>query len=410
MVQSKIAIFIDVENLTQWIKDDGPEKLLTDLSSSGQIIVRRAYGKWTNPCLMPFQSILNRLGFELIHNYHPVSGKNSTDIQLTIDAMEYAMRLNDVSWFVLATGDSDFSPLFRRLREMGKDVIGVGPRSPLSESVKTSCSKYIYTDITQETIKKSALDDAIELVEKSLKTFDGPASFGALKNVMTNNDSAFDEKALGFKSFSDFLKAIDTIKIENGKDKTAWFATFAIENTETQSTESTEPDENQNNFSELLNNYQKILKNKNWHLSPKNYLTKVYRALSGLSPKTKNELTEAVLERIDDQQITSTDVKRVITILFKAKLISISSGNCIISEDKLWNLDQKKDYLKHIDAALLVRLIATCKEQHIKINTSAIKKLLYGEYSDQDLTLMIQKAERDRQEFDKQKNPFMLSK
>ena len=56
------------------------------------------------------------LGFELIHNYHPVSGKNSTDIQLTIDAMEYAMRLNDVNWFVLATGDSDFSPLFRRLR------------------------------------------------------------------------------------------------------------------------------------------------------------------------------------------------------------------------------------------------------------------------------------------------------
>ena len=44
MKSSKIAIFIDVENLTEWVKEDGPEKLLSELSSTGQIIVRRAYG------------------------------------------------------------------------------------------------------------------------------------------------------------------------------------------------------------------------------------------------------------------------------------------------------------------------------------------------------------------------------
>jgi len=43
MKSSKIAIFIDVENLTQWVKEDGPEKLLAKLSSTGQIIVRRAF-------------------------------------------------------------------------------------------------------------------------------------------------------------------------------------------------------------------------------------------------------------------------------------------------------------------------------------------------------------------------------
>jgi len=110
--------------LTQWVKDDGAEKLLSELSPTGQIIVRRAYGNWTNPGLLNFQGNLNRSGFELIHNYHPISGKNSSDIQLTIDVIEYALRLNDVEWFVLATGDSDFSPLFRRLREIGKEVIG----------------------------------------------------------------------------------------------------------------------------------------------------------------------------------------------------------------------------------------------------------------------------------------------
>ena len=121
-----MAVFLDTENLTHWIKNNGPENLLSELSSIGQIIVRRAYAKWTNQNLQSFQAELNRQGFELIHNFHPVAGKNSSDIQLTVDVMEYALKLPDVNWFVLATGDSDFSPLFRRLREMGKEVIGVG--------------------------------------------------------------------------------------------------------------------------------------------------------------------------------------------------------------------------------------------------------------------------------------------
>ena len=88
MERTKIAVFVDAENLTQWIKNGGPEILLSELSGIGQIIVRRAYGKWTNQNLQSFQGELNRQGFELIHNYHPVSGKNSSDIQLTVDVME----------------------------------------------------------------------------------------------------------------------------------------------------------------------------------------------------------------------------------------------------------------------------------------------------------------------------------
>lgn len=47
---------------------------------------------------------------------------------------------------MLATGDSDFGPVFRRLREMGKGVIGIGPYSVLSKSVSLSCHEYIFTD------------------------------------------------------------------------------------------------------------------------------------------------------------------------------------------------------------------------------------------------------------------------
>jgi hypothetical protein len=36
--KDKIALFIDAENLTKWIKEAGPEDLISDLGLSGQII------------------------------------------------------------------------------------------------------------------------------------------------------------------------------------------------------------------------------------------------------------------------------------------------------------------------------------------------------------------------------------
>lgn len=47
---------------------------------------------------------------------------------------------------MLATGDSDFGPVFRRLRELGKGVVGVGPSSVLSKNVSLSCHEFVLTN------------------------------------------------------------------------------------------------------------------------------------------------------------------------------------------------------------------------------------------------------------------------
>jgi len=383
MKSSKIAIFIDVENLTQWVKEDGPEKLLSELSSTGQIIVRRAYGNWTNQNLFNFQGNLNRSGFELIHNYHPISGKNSSDIQLTIDVMEYALRLNDVEWFVLATGDSDFSPLFRRLREIGKEVIGVGPRSALSESVKTSCSRYVYTDITQETIKL-ALDDAIDLVEKALKTFEEPASYSSLKSVMINIDSAFDEKALGFKSFSEFLKSIDSIELVRSDDAKTWLAAPKL--SKSNNTDSPNIKKGEQQITALVETYQKLLTEKNWSSIPRDYLFKIYNILITLPPLPRNELIEAVIGKLDDKKMTSTDIKRGIYIFLKSKLFRLIEE----STDKVfWKLEKNEHYIKEIDTALIARLTSGCTEKNIELVPEIAAKCLYGTYKKDKLQNLI---------------------
>lgn len=378
MKSSKIAIFIDVENLTQWVKEDGPENLLFELSSTGQIIVRRAYGNWTNQNLLNFQGNLNRSGFELIHNYHPISGKNSSDIQLTIDVMEYALRLNDIEWFVLATGDSDFSPLFRRLREIGKEVIGVGPRSALSESVKTSCSRYIYTGITQETIKL-VIDDAIELVEKALGNFVEPVSFSLLKTAMINIDSAFDEKSLGFKSFSEFLKSVDSIELTRSDDAKTWLAAPKLSKKDASDSLKTELEEQR--ITALVDSYQKFLKERDWPSIPRGFLSKIYEALATLQPLPRNELTEAIIRKIDDKEITSTDINRAIHIFLKTKLFSISK-NC-------WQLKKNENYIKDIDIALIARLVWGCTENTVELIPDIVIKCLYGAYQKDELSDLI---------------------
>jgi hypothetical protein len=382
--EEKVAIFVDTENLLPWIQSGGPERLLKEISSLGQAIVRRAYGKWTNHHLTPYQGELNRLGFELIHNYHPVSGKNSSDIQMTVDIMEYAWRVKEIYWFVLATGDSDFSPLFRRLRELGKEVVGVGPHSALSESVKSSCSRFIYTEITNLKDKeslRSAFDDAADLVESVLRTFDGPANCANLKEKIRNVDSAFDEKSLGYSSFTTFLKAIDSVKVTYNSEKTSYFASLAFdESSEARSTNLIDipiaDTEEQFSIEEI---YRRILRQKDWRISPKQNLITIFEIIKPLPLLSRNEIIDKVIEQVEGD-ITATDIRKVLSLFFKGKLIDISTRE---SDDvKLWKLKDvgEEELFEAIDEAMLSRLLSGGREQGVDVDVDAITSLLMGNY------------------------------
>lgn len=52
----KVAIFLDVENLSSWLKADGGETLLERANELGRVVVRRAYGDFS------IKSVSVRLG------------------------------------------------------------------------------------------------------------------------------------------------------------------------------------------------------------------------------------------------------------------------------------------------------------------------------------------------------------
>lgn len=371
-MSNHIAIFIDAENLTNWIKNDGVQSLMEELLPLGQIVVRKAYGKWSTSNLIPLQSALNENGFELIHTFHPVSGKNSTDIKMTVDTMEVALD-SKVQWIVLATGDSDFSPLFRKLREQGKEVIGVGPKSPLSECVKNSCSRYVYTDLSvadsEEDEDAVALTrvsekiDSMEILSDVLQKEDGPIHLSSLKSRILQVDNAFSEKRLGFKTFKDFVQSADFTDVADDGN-----GTILVSYVQKQI--------------EVTGDVQlvlaKILKKKGWDLFSKGMIRKIYRLACDKTVKTPKSKANLVLD-LTSKNIAGTTsgiINRILGIFYKAKLIAISDNE----NEKLWTVNNTNQYWKEIDKAMLDRLIAGVKEEKLKVNTADIASLLYGKY------------------------------
>jgi hypothetical protein len=275
--------------------------------------------------------------------------------------MEYAWR-DDLACIALATGDSDFSPLFRRLREMGKQVVGVGPRSALSESVKSSCSRFFYTQTEtaspaqDEASRASAFDDAADLLEAALKKFDGPANCSALKNRMLNIDSAFDEKALGFKSFTAFVKAVDGIElVQDGK---TWSAIFQeIETSRGMAPKKASKAASDPGNIDPAEHYRRMLRKKHWRSIPTSVLTRCYAKMQDAGALPKSELLEKVVA-LCEGEVTTADVNKAVGLLLKAHLVTVPGTDH--EGESLWQVSSvpEAQMLHAVDRAMLVRLIA----------------------------------------------------
>ena len=138
MAEDNVAVLIDYENTGL----DSVQYLLEQLSDVGRVIIRRAYADWSIERGKRDQ--LLELGIEARHLFRSTrSGKNSSDILLTMDAIELLYGA-DLDTFVIVSSDSDFVPLVSKLRGAGKIVIGAGRRDVTSATLIKSCDRYIF--------------------------------------------------------------------------------------------------------------------------------------------------------------------------------------------------------------------------------------------------------------------------
>jgi uncharacterized protein (TIGR00288 family) len=145
-----MAMFCDFENVALGVRDAryarfDIDKVLERLLLKGSIVVKKAYCDWER--YKEFKAPMHEASFELIEIPHVrMSGKNSADIRMVVDALDLCYTKSHVDTFVIVSGDSDFSPLVSKLRENNKLVIGVGVKSSTSDLLIANCDEFIYYD------------------------------------------------------------------------------------------------------------------------------------------------------------------------------------------------------------------------------------------------------------------------
>ncbi|GAA1864265.1 NYN domain-containing protein [Myceligenerans crystallogenes] len=150
--EERLAVFIDYENLALGARehlggmqfDFGP--IADALAVRGRVVVRRAYADWSY--FDEDRRALTRHQVELIEMPQRMgaSRKNAADIKMVVDVIEMAFERDYISTFVMCTGDSDFSPLVHKLRELNKRVIGVGVELSTSRLLPAACDEFLFYD------------------------------------------------------------------------------------------------------------------------------------------------------------------------------------------------------------------------------------------------------------------------
>ena len=221
--EQRLALFIDFENIAIGVRDAHYRKfdvnlVLERLLDKGKLLVKKAYADWSR--YSDYRRSFHEAAIELIEvPQKSVGGKNSADIRLVVDAMDMSFQKEHINCFVVASGDSDFSPLVSKLKENNKYVIGLGVKNSTSDLLLENCDEFIFyedlvrgqqrqmpviANVTEKVQEGFALlvDSILALQRENKEVLWG----SMVKETMKRKKPSFNETYYGFRTFSHLLE------------------------------------------------------------------------------------------------------------------------------------------------------------------------------------------------------------
>jgi uncharacterized protein (TIGR00288 family) len=215
---SNLAVFCDFENVALGVREAkypsfDIKNVLERLLLKGSIVVRKAYCDWDR--YKEFKGAMHEAAFELIEIPHVrMSGKNSADIRLVVDALDLCYTKPHVDTFVIISGDSDFSPLVAKLRENNKLVIGVGVKNSTSDLLTAACDEFIYYD---DLVRAQARTRT----RRAPRAAKAGAAAGAVAAPAAAAPAA-NEAALKQEAIDLVMETIEALQDERGEQERIW--------------------------------------------------------------------------------------------------------------------------------------------------------------------------------------------
>lgn len=249
--EERIALFVDFENLALGARDRGGvldmAVIMDALSERGRIVVRKAYADWNLFAEHRQGVVAQRIEMIEIPQRTGIVRKNAADIKLAVDAIELAFQRDFITTYVIASGDSDFTPLVLKLRELNRRVIGVGVEGSTSELLPGACDEFLFygrlvgpsgvkglgrkkktkSDAEGAATSNGAEADADEdattsdlakLARKVTATIvglqrssSGPVLSSMIKRVLLRKDPTFSESDFGFRTWGELMRHLETM-------------------------------------------------------------------------------------------------------------------------------------------------------------------------------------------------------
>jgi uncharacterized protein (TIGR00288 family) len=226
-----LAVFIDFENVAVGAekvarggrgRSKQPKlfdmaRVLERLVEKGKIVAKIAYADWG--AFQEYVTSLHELGIQLAEiPQRGITGKNSADIRLVVDAMEMSYSKTHIDTFVIVSGDSDFTPLVSKLKENGKTVIGLGMKDSTSDLLAVNCDEFIYYEDLGAGPKAPSIGDKVPKKKQpaykllfqtieALQRENVEAMHSSLvKDTMKRLKPSFAESSYGYRSFTQLLE------------------------------------------------------------------------------------------------------------------------------------------------------------------------------------------------------------
>lgn len=228
-MENNLAVLIDGDNIpSAYVKE-----MMEELAKFGNPTIKRIYGDWTNPHLGKWKAVLLENAITPIQQYGYTQGKNATDSAMIIDAMDI-LYSNKVDGFCLVSSDSDFTRLATRLREAGKNVIGIGEKKTPDPFI-VACDRFIYLEILKNKNKDEQPENYPEKAQKKnnvdritprvirfiantisdVADDDGWAFMGDVGSLLQKKQPNFDSRNYGYQKLTPMIGSIDQFEIES---------------------------------------------------------------------------------------------------------------------------------------------------------------------------------------------------
>ena len=233
-VARNVAVLIDFENLNDVTS---LRRVLEHAGKCGNMVAKLAIGDF-GANGDKAHAKLRELGILPVQQSAAVKGKNSSDIRLTIEAVNlFYDRGKSVDVFVVATTDTDFLPLAQWLRASGKHVVGAGrsDASPLwqkgvDEFVAVKEVKVVEevemskesatTNVTSKpsapkpkTLSKTHRAVIDKAISRAFGDGTGPVTNTEFLKVIREFDPKFSRKTHGFNSLRKLVQSVKRLHV-----------------------------------------------------------------------------------------------------------------------------------------------------------------------------------------------------